>query len=250
MKKTSRIEEVKNLIIQRGFCSVNDLLDAIDASQSTIRRDLTILEKEGFIERYHGGAASPEYAMLSHISRMKINREEKEEIGKKAALLVEDNQTVILDAGSTASMLGNNLIKKKGLTVITTAVNIARQLSAKDDFSVIMTGGILDSETHSLTGHLAEVSFKQIHADIAFIACDSIAQTLKVMYTSFEISELMKTILEAAVVKVLIADHSKFGKVDIASIGSIAQFDKLVVDSKLADDYVQKIRDLGVEVIT
>jgi DeoR/GlpR family transcriptional regulator of sugar metabolism len=147
-------------------------------------------------------------------------------------------------------MLGNNLIKKKGLTVITTAVNIARQLSSKKDFLVILTGGILDSETHSLTGHLAEESFKRIHADIAFIACDSISQTLKVMYTSFEISELMKTILEAAVVKVLIADHSKFGKVDIASIGSIAQFDKLVVDSQLADDYVKKIRDLGVEVIT
>jgi len=249
MKKQTRIESIKNILMQRGFCSINDLFDEIHASQSTVRRDLTILEKQGFIERYHGGAVYTEYAMLSHLKRMRINREEKEEIGRKAAMLVKDNQTLILGAGSTASILCNFLMSKTGLTLITPSVSIARQLSNKDDFTVILTGGVLDLETHSLTGHLAELSIQQIHADIAFIGCDSISSSLNVMNVSFDIAALKKCILNASVEKVLIADHTKFGKVHLASIGSISQFDKLVVDSKLSEDYVKRIRDLGVEII-
>ncbi len=118
MKKNTRIETIKNIIMQRSFCRINDLFDEVEASQSTVRRDLNILEKQGFIERYHGGAVYTEYAMLSHLKRMRINREAKEEIGKKAAMLVTEKQTVIMGAGSTASILGNYLLNKTGLTII------------------------------------------------------------------------------------------------------------------------------------
>jgi DeoR/GlpR family transcriptional regulator of sugar metabolism len=249
MKKKSRIETIKTKIMQRGFCSINELFEEIEASPSTIRRDLSALEQQGFIERYHGGAVSAEYAMLSHLRRMNINREEKEEIGRKAAQLVKDNQTVILGAGSTASILGNYLMSKHGLTIITPSVSIARQLSGKEDFTVMLTGGVLDLETHSLTGHLAEISIQQIHASIAFLGCDSISSSLNVMNVSFDIAALKKRILEAAVEKILIADHTKFDKVHLASIGSITQFDKVVVDSMLSDEYVRRIRELGVELI-
>ncbi len=249
MKKHTRIETIKNVLMQRGFCSINELFDEVEASQSTIRRDLNILEQQGFIERYHGGAVYTEYAMLSHLKRMQINREAKEEIGKKAALLVKDNQTLILGAGSTASILGNYLLEKTGLTIITSSVSIARQLLHRDGFTVILTGGVLDLETHSLTGHLAELSIHQIQADIAFIGCDSVSSSLNVMNVSFDIAALKKCILNASVVKILIADHTKFGKVHLASMGSISQFDKVVVDSKLSQDYVQRIQDMGVEVI-
>ena len=249
MKKHTRIETIKNILMQRGFCSINELFDEIEASQSTVRRDLTILEKQGFIERYHGAAVYAEYAMLSYLKRMHINREAKDEIGKKAAMLVKDNQTLILGAGSTVSILGNYLISKRGLTIITPSVSIAKQLSNKDDFTVILTGGVLDLETHSLTGHLAELSIQQIHTDTAFIGCDSISSSLNVMNVSFDIAALKKCILNASVEKILIADHTKFGKVHLASIGNISQFDKLVVDSKLNEDYVKRITDLGVEVI-
>lgn len=249
MKKSSRIEASKAKIMQRGFCSINELFDEINASHSTIRRDLSALEKQGFIERYHGGAVSTEYAMLSHLRRMSINREAKEEIGRKAATLVNDYQTVILGAGSTASILGNYLMSKRGLTIITPSVSIARQLSSKEDFTVMLTGGLLDLETHSLTGHLAELSIQQVHASMAFLGCDAISSSLNVMNVSFDIAALKKRILEAAVEKILIADHTKFDKVHLASIGSIAQFDKIVVDSLLPEGYVKRIRDLGVEVI-
>ncbi len=249
MRKNTRIETIKTIFLQRGFCSINELFEEIEASRSTIRRDLTILEHQNFIERYHGGAVCTEYAMLSYLKRMRVNREAKEEIGKKAAQLVKDNQTLIMGAGSTASILGNYLVHKKGLTIVTPSVSIARQLLNKKDFTVILTGGVLDLETHSLTGHLAELSIEQIRADIAFIGCDSISFSLDVMNVSFDIAVLKKCILRSAVEKILIADHTKFGKVHLASIGSISQFDTLVVDSGLPEEYVKRIRDMGVEVI-
>jgi DeoR/GlpR family transcriptional regulator of sugar metabolism len=249
MKKNIRIEAIKTVLMQRGVCSINELFDEIEASQSTVRRDLTALEKQGFIERYHGSAVCTEYAILSHLKRMMINREEKEEIGRKAAALVKDRQTLVIGAGSTASILVNHLAGKSGLTIITPSISIARQLSSKNDFTVILTGGVLDLETHSLTGHLAELSMEQIHADIAFIGCDSISPSLNVMNVSFDIAALKKSILKASSEKILIADHTKFGKAHLASIGSISQFDKLVVDSKIPEDYLKRIRDLGVEVV-
>ena len=247
MKKFNRLESIKKIIIQKGFCSINDLFGEIGTSESTIRRDLSILEQQGFIERYHGGAV--DYAMLSHIKRLNINIEDKEEIGKKAALLVSDGQIVILGAGSTVSILGNYLINKKRLTIITTSISIARQLSSNIGFKIILTGGEMDLENHSLTGHLAELTLQQVNADISFFSCDSISPSLEVMNVSFEIASLKKFILRASSQKVIIADSSKFGKVNLASIGSISQFNKLVVDSNLSHEYVKRIEDLGTEVI-
>lgn len=249
MKKNVRIEKIKSILIQRGVCSINELFGELEASQSTVRRDLTALEKQGFIERYHGSAVCTEYAILSHLKRMTVNREEKEEIGRKAAALVNDGQTLIIGAGSTASILVNHLVGKSALTVITPSISIARQLLNKRDFTVILTGGVLDLETHSLTGHLAELSIEQIHADLAFLGCDSVSPSLNVMNVSFDIAALKKCILRVSSQKILIADHTKFGKAHLASIGSVSQFDKLVVDSIIPEDYLRRIRDLGVEVI-
>lgn len=247
MKRATRLEKLKKIITQQGFCSVSECLKHIDASDSTIRRDLSFLEKQGFIERYHGGAV--DFAMLSQIKRFKVNRKAKEEIAKKAAELIKDYQIIIMGAGSTVSILGNYLMNKKGLRIITPSISLARQLSNNSEFKIILTGGEVDLEGHSMTGHLAELAIKQIKADTCILSCDSISSSLEVMNVSFEIASLKKYILEASTQKILIADHTKFGAVNMASIGSISQFDKIVVDSKLDARYLEKIKELGVEVI-
>ena len=118
-----------------------------------------------------------------------------------------------------------------------------------NDFKIIITGGALDLETHSLTGHLAELILQQISADICFFSCDSISPTLDVMNVSFEIVSLKKYMLKASTQKVLIVDSKKFGKVNLVSLGSVSQFDKLITDSKIPQDYVKRIEELKVEVI-
>jgi len=249
MKRSDRLENLRKMIFKKGYCSINSLIGEINYSPSTLRRDLLILEKQGIIERWHGGAASIDFARLSFSSRLNINKEEKEEIGIKAANLVKDNQVVIIDAGSTASMVANNLGDKNSLTIITPAINIAKQFSPLGNFEVILTGGILKLETNSLVGYLSELSIQHVNANIAFIACDSISPNLDVMFVSFEFAKLKKVIMDSSMVKVLIVDSSKFGKISIASIGKIDLFDKVVVDSKLPNEYREKIKSCGVELI-
>ncbi|MCK4252728.1 DeoR/GlpR transcriptional regulator [candidate division WOR-3 bacterium] len=249
MSVNDKLEKIKNIILNDGFCTVNELIKQVEYSPSSIRRYLSILEKKGVIERWHGGAASPEYSRLSYVSRMNINKEKKEEIGKKAASLVKDGDVVILDAGSTASMVLNNIIDKKGLTVITTAVNIAKKLSTMSNFEVILIGGVFNLETNSMLGHLARLALEYINANIAFVACDSISSELDIMLANFELAELKKAIIKSATVKVLIADSSKFGKISIASIGKIDIFDKVVIDCGLSQEYREKIKKYGIELI-
>ncbi|MBA7631707.1 Glucitol operon repressor [subsurface metagenome] len=249
MSVNDKLEKIKNIILKDGFCTVNELIKQVEYSPSSIRRYLSILKKKGVIERWHGGAASPEYSRLSYVSRMNINKEKKEEIGKKAASLVKDGDVVILDAGSTASMVLNNIIDKKGLTVITTAVNIAKKLSTMSNFEVILIGGVFNLETNSMLGHLAKLALEYINANIAFVACDSISSELDIMLANFELAELKKAIIKSATVKVLIADSNKFGKISIASIGKIDIFDKVVIDCGLSQEYREKIKKYGIELI-
>jgi len=249
LNKVERLNKLKRIIIEKGFCTINSLKNETKLPTSTLRRDLLDLEKDGMIERWHGGAASLDYARPSFESRMNINREKKELIGRKAVKLLKDNQVVIIDAGSTASMLVRNIHDFKKLTIITPSIYIARQLSNIKNIEIILTGGNFNLETNSLLGSLAEKVIEEIHANIAFLACDSISSDLNVMVANFELANLKKSFIRKAEEKVLIADSTKFGKINIASIGNISIFNKLIVDSSLPVELASKIRDCGVDIL-
>ena len=249
LNKTERLNKLKRIIIEKGFCAINSLKNETKVPTSTLRRDLLDLEKEGIIERWHGGAASLDYARPSFESRININREKKELIGRKAAKLLKDNQVIIIDAGSTASMLVRNIHDFKKLTIITPSIYIARQLSNTKNIDIILTGGNFNLETNSLLGPLAEKVIEEIYANIAFLACDSISSDLNVMVASFELANLKKSLIKRAEEKVLIADSTKFGKINIASIGNLSIFDKLIVDSSLPEELTDRIRNCGIDIL-
>jgi len=249
LDKKERLNKLKRIIVEKGFCTISSLKNETELSISTLRRDLLDLEKEGIIERWHGGAASLDYARPSFESRININRDKKELIGRKSAKLLKDNQVVIIDAGSTASMLVRNIHDFEKLTIITPSIYIARQLSSIKNINIILTGGNLNLETNSLLGPLAEKVIKEIHANIAFLACDSVSSDLDVMVANFELANLKKSLIGRAEEKVLIADSTKFGKINIASIGNISIFDKVIVDSSLPEELARKIRGCGVDIL-
>ena len=249
MNKEERLNKLRRIIIEKGFCAINNLKNETKLSSSTLRRDLLDLEKEGIIERWHGGAASKDYARPSFESRMNINREKKEEIGRKAVNLIKNNQVIIIDAGSTTSMIVRNIHDFKKLTVITPSIYIARQLSNIKNVEIILTGGRLNLETNSLLGSLAEKIINEIFANIVFLACDSISSDLNVMVADFELANLKKSLIKRADKKILIADSTKFGKINIASIGNISIFDKVIVDSNLSEEMIEKIKTCGVDIL-
>jgi DeoR/GlpR family transcriptional regulator of sugar metabolism len=248
MSQSARLTEIRKIVQENGIVIVTELSKRLKVSPSTIRRDLKILEREELLERYHGGiAARGSRALFSE--REMQNKEEKRMIGTAAARLIKDGDTVILDAGTTTAQIAQNVGYRKNVVVVTAAINIARLLQGKPGFKVILIGGLLHAETDSLVGVLAKETFSKINADIAFLGCGAISIELGIMYSDLDIAEIKRAIVKSSRKTILVADHSKFDKISLASIGPITTVDKVITDSKLPRAYMEAFRAKGIEVI-
>jgi DeoR/GlpR family transcriptional regulator of sugar metabolism len=246
-----RLNDMANVVRENRFVTVEDLSRFFKVSTSTIRRDLTILEEDAVIERFHGGAVAHRLLGVLYSEREKKNLEEKRKIGAKAASLIEENSTIILDAGTTVMQVARSLesLSKKNITIITTTVSMAELLLGKMGFKVILSGGVLSVESNSLVGVLATEAFSKMSANKAFLGCEAISAELDVMYPDLEIIEVKKAIMRSGEQKVLVVNSSKFGKVSLSTIGKIDIFDVVITDNKIPEEYLNKLKKLGVNLI-
>ncbi len=162
---------------EEGSARVRDLSAAFGVSEATIRQDLEKLESDGHINRQHGGAflrAMPKQVQTLSLQHME-NIEKKRKIGAKAASLVGDGETIILDAGSTTTEIAHNLLGRSSLIVITNALNIALMLGAVPGYAVHMPGGQFKAPTLSLSGDKAADYFQDVLAGKLFLATAGVA---------------------------------------------------------------------------
>jgi DeoR/GlpR family transcriptional regulator of sugar metabolism len=246
-----RLDKIANVVRENKFATVEDLSRLFKVSASTIRRDLIILQENDVIEKFHGGAIAHHRLGIPYSKREKIDLEEKRKIGAKAASLVEENSTIILDAGTTVMQVARSLesLSKKNITIITTTVNIAELFLGKVGFKVILSGGVLSIEYNSLVGVLAIEAFGKLSANKAFLGCEAVSAELDVMYSDLEIIEVKKAVMRSAKQKVLVVNSSKFGKVSLSTIGKIDIFDVVITDNKIPEEYLGKLEKLGVNLI-
>jgi len=162
--------------------------------------------------------------------------------------MVEVGDVVILDSGSTTTFIARYLKFKKGLTIITNAVNIATELAASN-IEVILTGGILRESSFSLVGPLAEDAIRSITADKMFLGVDGI--DFKVGLTTPNILETKVTqlMVKAAAEVILVADSTKFGRRSMGVISEIKEIDKIITDKNINQNDLDKLEALGVETI-
>src|SRR5690606_28108699 len=148
------------------------LAAAFEVSEVTVRQDLEKLEADGHIVRQHGGAylkSVPDQVRAMALQHQE-NRDAKRRIGRAAAALVEDGETIILDSGSTTTEVAANLFGRRDMTVITNALNIALMLGAEPGFEVHMTGGHFKAPTLSLSGERSADFFNGLYAQKLFLA--------------------------------------------------------------------------------
>lgn len=248
MLQSARFREIKKIIEENNVVKVSELSKILNVSPSTIRRDLKMLERQGVIGRFHGGIITRNLRALFNEREMQ-NKEEKRMIGIAAVKLIKDGDTIILDAGTTTAEIARNIGHKKNIITVTTAINIARLLQGKPSFKIILTGGLLNVETDSLVGVLAKKAFNKISADIVFLGCEGISVELEIMYPDLDIVEVKRAMANSAKEVVLVVDHSKFGKVSLASAFSVTAVDKIITDDKLPQEYIRALENKGIEVI-
>ena len=248
----SRRKKILQMLSDSGQVLVDDLSKEFSVSEVTIRNDLDQLEKKNQLIRARGGAIKLQSGVgldQRLADKHKINYPEKARIGKRAAQLVSEADTIIIDSGSTTAEMVKNLPDFQDLTVITNALNIANQLMIKPYINMIIPGGYLRKNMLSLVGPQAEKSLRNFNVDKAFLGVDGLDTRHGIFTPNVEEARLNEIMIEVSKEVILLADSSKFKKRSFAFICQINQIDKVITDNKIPDDDKKRLLDAGVEVI-
>jgi DeoR/GlpR family transcriptional regulator of sugar metabolism len=236
---------------EEGSARVSELAQAFEVSEVTVRQDLEKLEADGHIMREHGGAylKSVPTQVRAMALQHRENMDAKQRIGRTAAALVADGETIILDSGSTTTEVAANLFGRHDMTVITNALNIALMLGAEPGFDVHMTGGHFKAPTLSLSGERSADYFQGLFAQKLFLATGAINIENGLTYPSLSDIAVKRAMIESAQSICLVADSSKIGARSFCVLGGLDQVDMLVTDAGIRDEDRKAIEAVGVKVI-
>jgi len=247
----SRRAIILELLESEGQVDVNNLSQQLHVSEVTIRKDLASLERSNLLVRARGGAikATPVGLDVNLSEKKKQNLKEKKRIGKAAASLIDDGDTIILDSGSTTLEVSNNLSKISGLNVITNSLSIVSNLTRYNHITVIMPGGLLRTTSMSLVGSPAEESIRNYHCDKLFLGVDGFDTTSGLSTPNVEEAYLNRAMIDIASEVIVVTDSSKFSRKSFAFIADLSKVDKVITDANISSDDEKKLNKLGIEVI-
>jgi DeoR family transcriptional regulator of aga operon len=255
LSSTLRRDRVVERIRERQFVSVADLSATFGVSEVTIRSDLDSLAEAGRIRRVRGGAVHHATVNVEPSFEQSADdlAAEKARIGTAAAALVESGQTLILDAGSTTAAVAAALAARNDLRdvhVFTNGLRIAFALerAIPASVTVIVTGGALRPNQHSLVNPMGTVILDQIHAHLAFIGCDGIEAEAGVTNTSIADAEIKRLMMRAARRGIVVADGSKVGEVSLVHLYGVDEVDLLITDPSADPAALAALRGRGLEV--
>jgi DeoR family transcriptional regulator of aga operon len=251
-----RPELILQELLRTGEVSVDDLARRLKVSPATIRRDLTSLEHQGLLRRSHGGAVPVEpalYEPFRHVSTFSEQEQqrttEKRRIGLAAAELVLDGETIAFGAGTTTTQAARSIRHRKGITVMTNAVNIAMELSHRDDIRVFVTGGSLSGAWFALVGATAQQHASEWFVDKAFIGVDGIHAEHGLTTNYPDQSAIHRTLMQQARQRIVVADHRKIGVTGTAIIWQPRNIDIFITDKKATDEAIAPFTAKGIKVI-
>lgn len=251
MLSTVRRQRIVAWIEEEGSVRVRDLAAAFQVTEATIRQDLERLEKSGRITREYGGAylnsVPSQVASLALHHQVEMGRKHK--IGALAASLVKDNETLILDAGTTTTEVANRLTAKHNLTVITNALNIAMILGSVPGFAVHMPGGQFKPPTLSLSGDKSLEYFRDILAGKLFLATAGVDVRLGLTYPSFADLQLKEAMIRAAQHVYLVADSTKINKPSFTRLGDLDLIQTFITDDGISDADAREFESRGIQVL-
>jgi len=250
------VEERHRAILDRLKVSrsleVEEAAELCGVSPDTIRRDFRKLSDEGLVRRTHGGVLPTEqFTFDSPIgTREVLHREEKIRIGRYAAGLVGEGETVAIDAGTTAIEAISYLLKTPELTILTYSLDVARAAVDAGELNCIMLGGIIRRNTYSAVGPDAVTMLNRFQATTLFLAANAVSIDRGLMTPNRMEAEVKQGLIDISQRVVLLADSSKLGRRALVSFCRLSEVDTLVTDTGADPDQLEPLRELGIEVVT
>lgn len=268
MLSEQRYEKISGLLESEGSVKTSTLCSLLSASRETIRRDLETMEAQGLLRRIRGGAmkldpAKTDFQMqsvqdvkseslqyASFDKRQKQHFLNKEKVARKAAEYISEGQAIALDSGTTALELAR-VIKHRfhSLTVVTNSLPVAAELADADGITLVLTGGIYNSDERAFTSDLATLIFSRINIDILFLTTCGISVERGITYQRVDEIVVQDRMMEASGKTIVIADSSKIGVNSLVRMCGIDRISMIITDSNAPAEQTKALEQAGVQVV-
>lgn len=253
MLEHERKKTILRLLDLRSFANIHDVVETTGASEATIRRDFSEMEKEKLVRRVRGGVelARPQGPMpLSEPPlnrRLSINQEEKRRIARKACSYIQDGDTVMIDGGSTTFHMVEYL-SSFAITVITNSFAIAQHLVTHSRCTVILPEGTVNPDSKLILNNLSADGFANYHASRAFMGIEGITESV---LTNSEplLIQMERAMINHSQELVILADDSKFGTIGHLTLCAVERASKIITTKDANVELVASLRAKGIEIV-
>lgn len=250
MTTYERRQSLLDILRRQPGLRVPELAAALNVSEGTVRNDLNALEQQALLIRVHGGAVLNQQGQFqnhSFLRRYQQNAAAKLAIAREAAVLVNDGDSILLDASSTALYFAKFLSPRNRLRVITNGFEVARELAHNSTNTVILIGGVVNNESSSVTGLLSEHIIEELHIQKAFISCSGFSLERGMTEVHLAEAQLKRKVIESTQQLFGLVDSSKFGKEDLTSFAPAEKINHLFTDQQLSPDWAERLKQAGIE---
>ena len=251
MYDIEREKKILEILEQRGTVGVNRLATLVFCSGSTIRRDLTKLEKKGLVKRSFGFVSLVREIGTEETSfsaREILNISLKKRLSKQASFEIKNSQTIFIDSSTTLLFIVPFLHAYKNLLIITNGLRIATEIITRTNHKVIILGGEVHPHTNSALGSSVINQAAGFHADLFLSSCAGVSFDFGFSEASYDIAETKKRMLANATHKVFVFDKSKFGQNKTFKTCDITGVDAVIVPGDLDKTIIEDIEKLGIRV--
>lgn len=245
-----RHQFILNKLQQQGYLNVVSLCKELKVSSVTIRKDLKLLEDKNLLFRTHGGATQNNpYTIDRPVNeKEKLQSSEKMRIGVAAASLIEPNDSIIIASGTTVQSFAKSIQPIENLTVITSSLNVALDLTHNPVIEVLQLGGLVRKSSSSVAGAYAEGILKDFFCSKLFLGVDGIDIEFGLTTTNSMEAHLNRQMMGTAQKTIVLADSTKFGKRGFGRICGLDEIDRIITDSNVSDHTVKTFESMGIKV--
>lgn len=244
-----RRQQICDILLQEGKVTVLDLASRLEISVDTIRRDLKELENSGRLTRVHGGALPRSPAANPYRVRQVQNRPIKQAIAAEAAKLIQPNQVIFVDGGTTALEVARNLPLNFEVTIVTTSPAVLVAIGHYPYVKAIMLGGTLDPVSMTIIGSDTSHAISQINADVCILGVCSLHAEIGVTASSFEESKIKGQMIKNSSEVIAVTTSEKLGTAAPFVITSIDHLTHIVTEQSAPDEKITPFIEAGIEVI-
>ena len=254
MLAKERQDRILITIQRNGSIRMSDIMKQFKVSHETARRDLDALQDQNLIKRVYGGAVLPDEKKSPAISPAAYTEtgrpgvEERVAIGKAAAAMIKDGDTVFLSVGLTVQEIARELRHRKNITVLTNSVLVLNEL-LNSDVHLYVLGGFVNNSEDSIEGNLALETLSNFFVNIAFIGAGGVSRELGISDYSLDVATINRSIIEHAEKTMLTVHAKKFGRNCLSITCPLAKIQTVISDASISPDYQEYIQENGIELI-